>query len=101
MLNQKIVGTDKAKVTKFIEVMSKQIVPVKTMRVSWNERVFGNKILYAIYRGIKFFYTSLWFYFAPFLTIGLQFWLMDAQLEVVNLETENKLREEYLKSFYD
>ena len=75
--------------------------PIKSLRIEYKRRSGGNKTMYVLYRAVKFLYVSLWFYFAPFIAIGLQFWLIDAQLEAENIETENLLREEYMNYLDD
>jgi len=50
-------------------------------------------VLFVVYKLFRIAYVSLWFYTAPFVAIALQFWLIDAQLEVGNHRAEDAMRE--------
>ena len=39
------------------------------IRIEFSERSTGNKILYLGYRVARFFFITIWFYFAPFLAM--------------------------------
>jgi len=54
-----------------------------------------------LYKLLKWAYTAMWFYGAPFLATLLQFWLIDSQLEVVNRQAEDLRRDELLKQATD
>jgi len=42
--------------------------------VAWDNRSFGNKVMYSIWRLIKIFYLCVYFYFFPFLIIIMNFY---------------------------
>ena len=39
----------------------------------WDDRHWENKIFFLIYRGIRFFHVTIWFYFFPFIAIVLTY----------------------------
>ena len=39
------------------------------IRANFSERDFMNKVLYLGYRGYRFFFIAIWFYFAPFIAM--------------------------------
>jgi len=41
--------------------------------VNWEDRNFGNKILFIIYRFIRGYYISIYFYFFPFLSLIMSY----------------------------
>ena len=43
----------------------------RPLRVKWSDRECANKCLYIVYKGLRMFYTSLYFYFLPFSAIIL------------------------------
>lgn len=44
---------------------------LRPLKVSWSDRTCGNKCFYCVYKGLRMFYVSLYFYFIPFSTIIL------------------------------
>ena len=42
-------------------------------RVMWQKRTCGNKCLYSIYRIFRMLFVSVWFYYAPFIALLLNF----------------------------
>jgi len=46
----------------------------KTIRMNWEDRTCHNKWLYAIYRGLRMFHVTMWFYTLPFIfLVGMYF----------------------------
>ena len=43
--------------------------------MSFSSRTCANKFLYYLYRMFRIFYASFWFYFTPFSTIFISYWL--------------------------
>ena len=39
------------------------------IKIEFTDRTWGNRVCYLFYKVLKSFYISVWFYFAPFLTI--------------------------------
>ena len=73
----------------------------QSLKVEYCERSSTNKCLYCVYKVVRFLHVAIWFYTAPLLAVGLQFWLIDNQLEAENIKVEYEMREELLKEFID
>ena len=43
------------------------------VKFEWVQRTLGNKIVYSLYRLLKVFFVSVWFYYAPFLALLFNF----------------------------
>ena len=39
------------------------------IRVQFSDRTLGNKLLYLLYKVFRILYTSVWFYFLPFVAM--------------------------------
>ncbi len=52
-------------------VMDEETDQYRPLRVRWSDRECCNKFLYVIYKMLRMFYTSLYFYFIPFSAIIL------------------------------
>ena len=59
---------------KFIKKKIKQTEP-EFIHVSLSSRTCNNWVLYVVYRFFRIFYASFWFYFIPFSTIFISYWL--------------------------
>jgi len=44
-----------------------------TIYISWSDRPFHSFVQYYIYRFFRIIYVSLWFYFFPFIVLGVMY----------------------------
>ena len=62
------------------------------IHVKWSDRKCGNQTLRIVYCAFKYIYVSAWFYYVPFVTIFLSYYLpysqRDAQFDVSDCPSE-------------
>ena len=50
-------------------------IPITYIKIKFRERKCCNKVLYILYRILRIFMVSFWYYFMPFLVINLSFFV--------------------------
>ena len=58
------------------------------VRKDWSQRGCGNKCLYSIYRILRMIFVSIWFYYAPFIALLLNFMAPVLFIENKELSTD-------------
>jgi len=96
-----LVLKDQKEAQSFLETLKSPVISGQSLKVEYSERSGTNMCLYCVYKVIRFLHVAIWFYTAPLLAVGLQFWLIDNQLEGENSKVESEMREELLKEFID
>lgn len=61
----------KCKAWELSTVMNEETEELRPLRIEWGQRECANKCLYVLYKVLRMFYTSLYFYFIPFSAIIL------------------------------